>query len=69
VKQVLEQYDDVLTTSELMEVLFISRNTACNLLKNGEIKAKKVGGTIWRIPKTAVMEYLGYNTQRQRFTL
>ena len=63
----LDKYNELMTLDELMEVLYCGRNKAYHLVKN-DIKAVKVGNT-WRIPKAAVMEYLGYNTQRQRFTL
>ncbi len=53
----LDNYHDILTVDELMEILFISRNTAYSLLRNGSIHAIKVGKN-WRIPKVAVEEYV-----------
>lgn len=53
----LDNYNDVLTTKELKEVLRIGFNKVYELLKNGDIKSLRVGNKII-IPKTAVLEYL-----------
>lgn len=53
----LENYNDVLTTKELKEILRIGFNKIYDLLKNGDIKSLRVGNKII-IPKTAVLEYL-----------
>ena len=53
----LEQYDAVLTISDLREILNIGRNTAYNLLNNGEIQAFRIGRT-WKIPKDSLIYYL-----------
>lgn len=54
----LEQYGDVLTVTELQEVLNIGRNTAYALLSAGAISSIRIGKQ-WRIPKAAVFYYLG----------
>lgn len=53
----LDNYNDVLTTKELKEVLRIGFNKVYELLKNGKIKSLRVGNKII-IPKSAVLEYL-----------
>lgn len=50
-------YEDVLTVKELMQILKIGRNSCYELLKNGSISAIKVG-TQYRIPKTNLIEFL-----------
>ena len=54
----LNQYDEVLTVAELQEILNIGRNTAYALLNSGEIPSFRIGKK-WRIPKDAVLHYLG----------
>lgn len=54
----LEQYDAVLTVPELQEILNIGRNTIYSLLNSGTIPAVRIGKK-WRIPKDAVLYYLG----------
>lgn len=54
---VLEQYDDLITISELREILNIGRNAAYDLLNQGAIPAFRIGRN-WKIPKDAVIFYL-----------
>ena len=53
----LEQYDDLITISELREILNIGRNAAYDLLNQGAIPAFRIGRN-WKIPKNAVIFYL-----------
>ena len=53
----LDQYHDVMTVEDLMEYLYIGKNSAYKLLQSGKIKALKIG-RIYRIPRQAVVEYL-----------
>lgn len=55
-----KELPDILTVEELSLTLKISRRSAYQLLKNGEIKHKKIG-RIYRIPKKAVFDYLNKN--------
>ena len=48
----------LLTVEEVAAQLRIGRNSAYNLVKSGQIKSIKIGRTI-RIPKMAVLEYIG----------
>ena len=47
----LEEYPDILTPQEAMEILGIGKNLFYRLLKDGTIPAKRVGGKVWRIAK------------------
>lgn len=52
-----DNYKDVVTVSQLMEMLNIGRNSAYNLLNNGQIKAKKNYTGHWIIRKQSVIDY------------
>lgn len=47
----------VIEIEELCGTLGIGKNTAYQLLNSGEIEAFKVG-TVWKIPRSAVMDYI-----------
>ena len=53
----LEQYDDVLTTDEVCEVLKIGKNALYELLNSGQLRAIR-NGKVWRVPKIAVQNYI-----------
>ena len=53
----MDSKDKLITMTELMEFLRISKPTAIKLLKRGDIKATKVGNQ-WRILKSEVDKYL-----------
>lgn len=53
----LEGYDDLLTTEEACEALKIGKNALYALLADGSLKAYR-NGRVWRIPKSAVEEYI-----------
>ena len=53
----LEKYKDVLTIEELCEALKIGKRLAYKLVHEGTIPARRLG-RIYRIPKTAVIQYL-----------
>ena len=52
-----ENYPDVVSVEQLMEMLQIGQVLAYKLVKSGEIKARKVGRE-YKIPKVNVIEYL-----------
>lgn len=54
----LGQYPDVLTVEELCEVLNIGANAAYSLLNKKEIPAFRIGRR-WKVPKEAVVQYIG----------
>jgi len=53
----LNSYPDILTVSQLCEVLHIGKNTAYKLLQSGEIKSVKIG-KVYKIPKKFIMDFL-----------
>ncbi len=58
---------EILTVEELMEVMYIGKNTAYQLLQSGEIRAFRIG-RVWKIPKDAVREYMGRMVGRKSLT-
>lgn len=52
-----DEFMDVVTISELQEMLCIGRSTAYKLLRSGQIKAIH-SGRVWLIPKKSVIEYV-----------
>lgn len=54
----LQEYPDILTPKEVMEILGIGKNLLYELLKDGEIPAKRVGGKMWRITKKDLIQYI-----------
>lgn len=53
----LEAYNDILTVTELSEVLRIGATQAYRILRSGKINAYKEGKD-WKIPKEAVKQYI-----------
>ena len=53
----LEQYDDILTITELAEALKIGSTQAYKIVRSGEIKAFKEGKD-WKIPKISLESYI-----------
>ncbi|MBO4780037.1 MAG: helix-turn-helix domain-containing protein [Selenomonadaceae bacterium] len=51
----LEQ--SLMTLEELCDALMIGKNAAYRLLKEGKIKAFRIG-RIWKIPRSSLAEYL-----------
>ncbi len=54
----LEDYPDILTPKEVMEILGISKNTLYQLINNGEIPGTRLGRKLWRIQKQALLDFL-----------
>lgn len=52
-----EQYDDILTVSELAEALKVGSTQAYRLVRSQKIKAFKEGKD-WKIPKASVIQYI-----------
>ena len=52
-----EQYDDILTVSELAEALKVGSTQAYRLVRSQKIKAFKEGKD-WKIPKTSGSQYI-----------
>lgn len=52
-----EDYDEIITVEDLMNILIIGKNRAHQLLNSGEVNSFKIG-RIHKIPKIAVEEYI-----------
>lgn len=52
-----KEYADFMTAREAMDALGIGKNLMYRLLNNGEIKAVRVGGKVWRISRKSLSEY------------
>ena len=50
----------LMTLEELCDALMIGKNAAYRLLKEGKIKAFRIG-RIWKIPRASLAEYLKIN--------
>lgn len=50
-------YDDILSVEQLMELLYIGKNSTYKLLNSGAIKAFRIG-KVWKIPRVALEEYI-----------
>lgn len=57
----LENYPDVLTINETIEILGISRNMLYDLIHSGILPAFRLGKKIWRINKPDLLLYLKSN--------
>lgn len=52
-----DEYNDMLSVDDLMEILGVGKNAAYDLLRNGELKCFRLKGR-WKIPKESVIEYV-----------
>ena len=59
--QMLEGYDDLLTSEEACEALKIGKNALYKLLASGTLKAYR-NGRVWRIPKAAIEAFIRAQT-------
>ena len=53
----LEEYKDVINVSDLCSILGICRNTAYQLLEEGDFKYRRIGG-VYKIRKDSVVSFL-----------
>lgn len=53
----LNQYEDIMTVSDVAEALFIGKNRTYELLNKEIIKGFLIG-RVWKIPKEAVPKYI-----------
>ena len=52
-----DNYDDILTVAEVMELLYVGKNTVYRLLQDGELRGFRIG-KVWRIPKACLEQYI-----------
>lgn len=55
--KMFEQYDEILTVADVMELLYVGKNTVYRLLHEGELKAFRIGKT-WKIPKESLADFV-----------
>lgn len=48
----------LLTTDEVAEMLMVGKNRVYELLNKEELKGMRIGKSIWRIPKEAVLQFI-----------
>ena len=51
------EYDEILTVTDVAEILYTGRNTIYELLASGDLKGFRIGKS-WRIPKQNLEEYI-----------
>ena len=52
-----EQYNDIMTVEDVCEALMIGRNRCYHLLGEGKLHGWRIG-SVWKISKEAVIEYV-----------
>lgn len=57
-----ENYDDILNVEEACEALKIGYNAMYEILNTGKLRGYR-NGCVWRIPKTALVEYIQSNSK------
>lgn len=60
--ELLKSYPDVLSPSDIMEILKVGKNTTYFLLKNKKIQSIKIGKQ-YKIPKVFLLKYLLDNVE------
>ncbi len=63
----LKEYPDILTPKEAMEILGIGKNLFYQLLKDGDIPAKRIKNKMWRILKNDLIQYIQTKKRVLRF--
>lgn len=53
----LNDYDDIMTVSDISKILYIGKNRVYELLETGKLKGFRIG-RVWKIPKEALREYI-----------
>ena len=53
-----EEYPDILTAREVMEILGISKNAFYKMINNGTIPAFRLGEKMWRVRKDELVNTL-----------
>lgn len=53
----LNQYNDIMSVTDVAEVLCIGKNRVYELLENKSLKGFRIG-RVWKIPKEALREYI-----------
>ena len=51
------EYGEILSVEDVMEILGIGKNAAYELFRNGEIKCFRLKNR-WKVPKQAIIDYI-----------
>lgn len=60
-KRRIRDYPDLMTVKDIQDVLNIGRSTAYKLLQSGKLNSIRIG-SIYRIPKAYLSEYIKENS-------
>lgn len=60
---ILQNASDILTITEVKEILYIGRNKVYELINSGELTGFKVGRS-WRVSKSALISYIDKSEQQ-----
>lgn len=52
-----DNYDDILTVAEVMDLLYVGKNTIYRLLNEGELNGFRIGRT-WKIPRDNLTAFI-----------
>ena len=55
--EMFDNYDDILTVAEVMDLLYVGKNTVYRLLNEGELNGFRIGRT-WKIPRDSLTEFI-----------
>ena len=53
----LNDYEDIMTVSDISKILYIGKNRVYELLETGKLKCFRIG-RVWKIPKEALKDYI-----------
>lgn len=60
----LNQYNDIMSATDIAEVLCIGKNRVYELLENKSLKGFRIG-RVWKIPKESLQEYITNQSELQ----
>ena len=52
-----EFLDEILTVEDVMELLYVGKNTVYSLLQSGQLKGFRLGKS-WRIPRESLTKFI-----------
>lgn len=52
-----EYVDEILTVEDVMELLYVGKNTVYSLLQSGQLKGFRLGRS-WRIPRESLSKFI-----------
>ena len=61
----LDNYGDMLSVEEVMEILTIGKNATYDLFRTGEVKAFRLKNR-WKIPKKAIIDYINKRYEEEK---